>query len=70
METPGYFKLKEAAPMLGISPDALGEIVTRIGYQTESFGLPGRTRWLTTAQLEDIATRLGVELKLPEPASA
>lgn len=70
MNTLEYFNYTQAGRMLGMTRESVSNIVKVMGMKTTSLGLPGRGRWLTMAQIEEIAARLGIEVRELEPTPA
>jgi hypothetical protein len=70
MDTSEHFTFTQAARMLGMTRDAVSNVVKVMGMTTSSLGLPGRGRWLTMPQIEEIAGRLGIEIQAQPVVSA
>lgn len=64
-----FYTLKETGRILDLPPNAVSNIVRVMGLPTTSRGFPGTARWLTRAQVEEIAARLGIEIAWPEAAT-
>lgn len=57
------YTLTQAGEMLGLSRQAMAEIVDRMGITTTSQGLPGRGRYLSMPQIRKVARALGIEIR-------
>lgn len=59
------YNFKQAAVVLGLTRQTVGELVKRIGMETQTMDLPGRARYLTTEQVDSLANQLGIEVNQP-----